>query len=127
MILLVEDDEDDQEFLKLAFQKTSAKQSLHIANNGQKALDYLYQLSEKDYPCLIVLDLNMPVLDGIKTLEALKGKPAFNNIPKVVLTTSDSDEDKARCLSNGATDYLIKPHNMKEIIKTVENMLRYCD
>lgn len=126
MILLAEDDEDDKELIKLAFEEVSAGQSLYFASNGQEALDYLIRLQEKDLPCLIVLDLNMPVLNGIQTLEALNKMPKFKNIPKIVFTTSDSDEDKIRCLSKGASDYVVKPSNLREIMKTVENMLRYC-
>ena len=125
-VLLVEDDEDDKELIKLAFEEVTAEHSLHIANNGQEALDYLMCLQEKDLPCLIVLDLNMPILNGIQTLEALNEVQKFQNIPKVIFTTSDSDEDKVRCLSKGASDYMVKPSNMKEIVKTVENMLSYC-
>ena len=126
MVLLAEDDEDDKELIKLAFEEVTTKHSLYVTNNGQEALDYLMRLQEKDLPCLIVLDLNMPVLNGIQTLEALAELPKFQNIPKVIFTTSDSDEDKVRCLSKGASDYLVKPSNMREIVKTVENMLRYC-
>ena len=126
MILLAEDDEDDKEFIKLAFEKVSTKHRLHITENGQEALNYLLPLPDTDLPCLIVLDLNMPILNGLQTLEALNEVPKFQNIPKVIFTTSDSLEDKARCLSKGATDYMVKPTNMKEIVKTVENMVRHC-
>ncbi|MGZ5219808.1 MAG: response regulator [Chitinophagaceae bacterium] len=127
MILLAEDDEDDKEFIRLAFNKASSRHRIHIADNGQQALDYLFLLSEEDLPCLIVLDLNMPVLDGLQTLDALNSKPKFKDIPKVIFTTSESDEDKRRCLSKGAADYVVKPHNMTEIVRTVQNMLTYCD
>ncbi|HYE54233.1 MAG TPA: response regulator [Chitinophagaceae bacterium] len=127
MILIAEDDEDDREFIKLAFKKAATTQSLQMASNGQEVLDCLGKLPEKEFPCLIVLDLNMPVLDGLQTLEALNEKPDFRKIPKVIFTTSGSDEDKARCLSKGASDYFVKPHNMSEIVKTVETMLRYCN
>ncbi len=125
LILLAEDDEDDQEFIKLAFQKASITYHLHIAVNGQEVLDFL--VSEKHRPCLIILDLNMPVMDGLQTLEALHKKPEFKQIPKIIFSTSDSESDKERCLSKGATDYLVKPSNMSDIIKTVERMVRHCD
>jgi CheY-like chemotaxis protein len=126
MVLLAEDDDDDKEFIKLAFEKVSAKQRLHIADNGQEALDYLLPLSENDLPCLIVLDLNMPVLNGLQTLEALNKIPKFHRIPIVILSTSDSVQDKERCLSKGAAEYLVKPSNMSDIVKTVGGMLHYC-
>ena len=127
-ILLAEDDEDDKEFISLAFKKVTSKHRLHIADNGQQAIEFLLNVDdEKGLPCLIVLDLNMPVMDGVQTLEALNQKTKFKNIPKVIFTTSDSEIDKARCLSNGATDYLVKPANMTGIMKSVETMLQYCD
>lgn len=127
LVLLAEDDQDDKELIMLAFKKLPSKYILHIADNGQEALDYLQKLSNQKLPCLIVLDLNMPVLDGYQTLKALNRKQEFRSIPKVIFTTSDSQEDRARCLSSGATDYLVKPSHMNEIVKTVETMLRYCE
>ncbi len=126
MILLAEDDEDDQEFIKMAFNKVSSTHRFHITANGQEVLDYLSHLAEDLLPCLIVLDLNMPVLNGLQTLEALKGYDKYKHIPKVIFTTSDSEEDRAKCIAKGAADYLVKPHHMREIIKTVETMIRYC-
>jgi CheY-like chemotaxis protein len=127
MILLAEDDEDDQEFIKLAFEKVSGQHKVFIADNGQEVLNFLLPLPENSLPCLIILDLNMPVLDGVQTLEALNEVPKFQKIPKVIFTTSDSVADKDRCLSRGAADYLVKPSNMTDIVKTIGNMLHYCD
>ena len=127
MVLLAEDDEDDVELIKLAFEQSSAKQRLFVASNGQEALDYLMGLQKKDFPCLIVLDLNMPVLNGLQTLEAMNEVPHFKNIPKVIFTTSDSDEDKMRCLAKGASDFVVKPSNMRQIVEKVETMLSYCN
>lgn len=126
MILLAEDDEDDQEFITLAFKKLSTEHRFHIANNGQEALNFLSGLPEKELPCLIVLDLNMPILDGYQTLHVLNTDPKYSKIPKVVFTTSDSEEDKERCLSVGATDYLVKPSNMTQIVHSVKGILQYC-
>jgi len=126
MVLVVEDDEDDQEFIALAFNKATSKHKLHITNNGQEALEYLSNLSLQHLPCLIVLDLNMPVLDGVQTLEALKKMDRYQDIPKVIFTTSDSSDDRAKCLAIGANGFVVKPHNMKEIVNTIENLLHYC-
>lgn len=127
MVLLAEDDDDDKEFIKLAFKKVSSKHQLHIADNGQEALNYLLLLPETNLPCLIVLDLNMPVLNGLQTLDAINKIPKFQNIPVVIFSTSDSFDDKIRCLSKGATEYIVKPSDMSSIVKTVDNMLRYCN
>ncbi len=126
MILLAEDDEDDQELIAIAFDKVVPKHRFHITNNGQEALEYLSALPEKSLPCLIMLDLNMPILNGFQTLDALKQDTRYQHIPKVVFTTSDSEEDKAACLARGAKDYVVKPHSMKGIVKTIESLLNYC-
>jgi DNA-binding response OmpR family regulator len=126
MILLAEDDEDDQEFITLAFKKVSAVHDFHISSNGKEIIEYLDQLPVQHLPCLIVLDLNMPVLDGVQTLEILNTMDKYDHIPKVIFTTSDSEVDKVRCMAMGASDYLVKPYNMTEIVKSVEAMLKYC-
>ena len=123
-IFLAEDDEDDQELIRIAFTKLSSKHQLEIVNNGQEMLDALE--GQSSLPCLIVLDLNMPILNGIQTLKELKANPRFAKIPKVILTTSDSEESKSKCYSYGATDYFIKPFRMTEIITTVEKIVTYC-
>ena len=126
VILLAEDDEDDKELITLALGRLSSEHTLHITDNGQQALDYLNHLPANVRPCLIVLDLNMPVLDGLQTLEALSKQPEFKNIPKIIFTTSDSAADKARCIAKGTTDYLVKPANMTGIVQSLSNMLSYC-
>ena len=127
LVLFAEDDQDDQEFIVLAFNKIKPNPRYHIASNGQEALQYLSKLPDNHLPCLIVLDLNMPVLDGVQTLEALKNQKKWDHIPRVILTTSDSARDKARCFSKGATDYLVKPNNIPELIKTIESILHHCN
>ena len=123
-IFLVEDDEDDQELIKIAFGKLSLKHQLQIVNNGQEMLDALE--GQTSLPCLIILDLNMPILNGIQTLKELKANPRFTKIPKVVFTTSDSEENKNKCYSYGAADYFIKPARMNEIVTTLEKIVSYC-
>ncbi|WP_276374631.1 response regulator [Chryseolinea sp. H1M3-3] len=123
-IFLAEDDEDDQELIRLAFTTLKLKHQLEIVNNGQEMLDALD--GQSTLPCLIILDLNMPILNGIQTLKELKENPRFTKIPKVILTTSDSEENKSKCYSYGATGYFVKPSRMTEIVTTVEKIVSYC-
>lgn len=123
-ILLAEDDEDDQELLRMAFSKVTAKHQVEIVNNGQQVLEAL--ADHNNLPCLIILDLNMPVLNGFQTLEALNSNPRFVKVPKVIFTTSDDDENKKRSITSGAVDYFVKPSNMRDFIVTAEKMLTYC-
>jgi CheY-like chemotaxis protein len=123
-ILLAEDDEDDQELIRMAFEKVTAKHNFIVVNNGQEAINMLsYQ---PNLPCLIILDLNMPVLNGIQTLKALGQDPKYQKIAKVILTTSDSDENKKMSYSNGAVDYFVKPSTLPELVATAEKILLYC-
>lgn len=126
-IFLVEDDEDDQEFISLALKRMDPQPRFFIANNGHELLQHLAGLSDQDLPCLIVLDLNMPGLNGFQTLEALNEDPKYSHIPKVIFTTSESEKDKRRCLENGARDFVVKPNSLGEVAAAIGNMLNYCN
>src|SRR5690349_7542978 len=115
-ILLAEDDEDDQELIRLAFSRVTSDHDFKIVNNGQELLEVLSH--QKDSPCMIILDLNMPVLNGIQTLKELRKQPKFRKTPIVIFTTSDNDENKRSSFSSGAADYFVKPSSMKEFVNT---------
>lgn len=123
-ILLAEDDEDDQDLIRMAFSRVDGNYDFEIVNNGQAVLDAL--TSSEKMPCLIILDLNMPKLNGLQTLIALTNDPKFQNVPKVILTTSDNDDNKRKSLSHGAADYFVKPASMKDLVATAQRMLTYC-
>ncbi len=126
MVVLAEDDEDDQEFIRDAIKKINPTQELHVANNGKELLDYVHELKDNQVPCLFVIDLNMPVMDGWQTLDELNRLPKFSGVPKVIFTTSDMEQDKKKALKNGATLYLTKPSNMTDVVKSVGKILGYC-
>jgi len=123
-ILLAEDDEDDQELIRLAFSRVTSDHDFKIVNNGQELLEVLSH--QQDSPCMIILDLNMPVLNGIQTLKELRKQPKFRKTPIVIFTTSDNDENKRSSFSSGAADYFVKPSSMKEFVNTAARMLTYC-
>ena len=77
-------------------------------------------------PCKIILDLNMPRLDGLQTLKALRNQPKYTEIPIVIFTTSDNDDNKRISYSSGAAEYFIKPSTMNEFVSTAQKMLTYC-
>ena len=110
LILLVDDDVDDRYLITRAFKDTLLPDKLQLANNGEDALEYLDGVqSDAELPGLIVLDLNMPVLDGMATLRLLKSSPRYKSIPVVIFTTSRNPEEKRKCLELGAADFIIKP------------------
>src|SRR5262249_53415183 len=99
-ILIVEDSEDDFEATKRAFAKTNLHNPITHAYSGQEALDYL-QKSENMRPGIILLDLNMPGLDGRATLEIIKRDGRLRKIPVVILTTSADERDVKSCYELG--------------------------
>ena len=111
-ILLGEDDADDQEMLKEVFTSIDAAFVLFFVNNGKEILSVLEKLKDEQLPCLIVLDYNMPGLNGADILRELGTNERYKKIPKVVWSTAVSEKFKKICLELGAVDYVIKPNNV---------------
>ena len=125
-ILLGEDDADDEELLRELFASVDAAFSLIFINNGRKLVEYLYKAPDDSLPCLIVLDYNMPELNGEEILKELQKNPRFAHIPKIIWSTSQRDSYRKRCLDAGADDYIIKPASVNELLETVRYMLSFC-
>src|ERR1700686_1480644 len=100
-ILIVEDSTDDFEATKRAFMKANLHNAIKHVFNGEDALSYL-RSDALTKPGLILLDLNMPGMDGRKTLEIIKQSPKLKKIPVVILTTSDDERDVKACYDLGA-------------------------
>ena len=122
-ILHVEDTEMDRLIVKRALEKSKLRNRLFVCEDGEQALDFLYNrgdyTSQKEYPKpdVILLDLNMPKVDGITVLKQIKSDDELKNIPVVIFTTSDRDEDIIRTFEDGVSSYLLKS---KFIHKTAE-------
>ena len=125
-ILLGEDDIDDQELLKEIFASVDDSLRLLFANTGEQVLSELNKLSDEQLPCLIVLDYNMPVLNGADILKELNNESRYAGIPRIIWSTSGSETFKNTCLELGANDYLIKPSNLKEMADIIRYMLSVC-
>jgi len=111
-ILLVEDNEGDAKLTAKALTKARILNKLHVVDDGEKAMDFLHQrgkYTEAPRPDLILLDLNLPRKDGREVLEEVKADPNLLQIPVVVLTTSQADEDIARSYNLHANSYIKKP------------------
>lgn len=113
-ILVVDDDKEDHMILLEYFSVSEIEENVLFAENGLKALEYLESTDDADLPKLIVLDLNMPLLNGSQTLLRLKQSPRLKNIPVIIYSTSESENEKRKCLGLGAIDYLVKPVTMEE-------------
>ena len=125
-ILLGEDDEDDQEMLKEVFTSIDISFVLFFVNNGKEILSALDKLKDDQMPCLIVLDYNMPGLNGADILQELGTNERYKNIPKVVWSTAESEKFRKICLELGALDYVIKPNNVVGLEEVARYMLSLC-
>lgn len=123
-ILIVEDSQDDFEATKRAFNKTNLRNPIHHKTSGQDALDYL-QMATTEKPGIILLDLNMPGLDGRKTLEIIKQQTALKKIPVVILTTSNDERDVKACYELGANTYIQKPVDFDNLIAAIRQLKEY--
>jgi two-component system, response regulator len=124
LILIVEDSHDDYEATKRAFAKTNLRNQIHRAESGEGALAFL-QAENAQKPGIILLDLNMPGLDGRKTLEIIKKTEALRNIPVVILTTSNDERDVKACYDLGANTYIQKPVDFDGLIAAIQRLKEY--
>lgn len=106
-ILLVDDDEDDAFLFRLALSEADIGREVRAARSGEEALELL--LGRRQAPSLIVLDIKMTGIDGLETLRRLRADPSFGEIPVVMLTGSDLDEDRAEAERLGCRLFLTKP------------------
>lgn len=125
-ILIVEDDEDDREILSEAVKCVNETASIAFAENGLLALDYLSRTKESaQLPCLIVLDLNMPYLDGRQTCRQIKNERSLDGIPIIVFSSSHNPNDKALFESQGV-EFISKPEDFSSLQSIVKHMLDVC-
>jgi CheY-like chemotaxis protein len=126
-IVYAEDDWDDVQFVQECFKKYDGRIELHHAPNGSEVLAVLDNLLRKNVrPCLIILDINMPLMDGRQALVKIKGRPHLNNVPVVLFTTSNSHLDKEFAQKWGA-DFITKPLRYAEVEGLAEEFVRRCD
>lgn len=117
-ILLVEDDEVDVMNVKRAFKKNNIINPLYLANNGLEALQLLESGSVKT-PLIIILDINMPKMNGIEFLQRLRANENLKSITVFVMTTSDNDKDKIEAYNLNVAGYILKPLSFEKFISTV--------
>lgn len=125
-ILLGEDDTDDQEMLKEVFISIDTSFILFFVNNGKEILSALEKLKDDQMPCLIILDYNMPGLNGADILRELNTNERYIEIPRVVWSTSSSEKFRQICMQLGAIDYVIKPTSVIDLEKVARYMLSLC-
>ena len=124
-ILLVEDDEVDVMNVKRAFEKAHISNPLFVANNGLEALEKLRSGDIPNQRRLILLDLNMPKMNGIEFLRELRKDPELCSLPVVVLTTSRMDRDKVESYRLNVAGYLIKPVTFATFCELMVTLNKY--
>jgi len=122
-ILCVDDDSDDLQLLNETLKDTHQNFEVIEAHNGRQALDLLQKLKKSgEHPSLIILDINMPILNGKETLSIIKTDEVFKSIPIVVFTTSGSESDKSFCNLYGV-EMVTKPPGFKTFKTVVHKLL----
>ena len=129
-ILLVEDDEVDVMNVQRSFKRNNVVNPLYTAGNGLEALDMLRGVNGAppampEERRIILLDLNMPKMNGIEFLRELRADPKLQKIPVVVLTTSDEDRDKVAAYEFNVAGYILKPVTLTSFIETMAALNHY--
>lgn len=130
-IHMCDDDPDDQLLVSDALLEARLGNPIDFTHNGLELLQYLRRegqfshLEEQPLPGLILLDLNMPVMDGREVLKELKKDPVLKSIPVVVLTTSKAEEDIAKSYNMGVNSFIIKPISFDSLVDMVKSMTNY--
>ena len=130
-ILLVEDNPDDVELTRIAFEQANIPNRLVVARDGAEALDYLYARGShtgrdpSQLPALVLLDLNLPKIDGREVLQAIRSDPATQPLPVVVLSTSREPDDVQSTYALHANSYIQKPLDFQQFLWAVKQVALY--
>ena len=131
-ILICDDDEDDRLLTQQALEDAHISNNLRFVEDGEQLLDYLYQRGEyagetgsAPRPGLILLDLNMPKMDGREALKVIKGDETLRDIPIVVLSTSGLDQDIVRSYQLGVNSFITKPVTFSGFVEAMNVLGRY--
>ncbi len=122
-LLLAEDDPDDRFMVLRALQRARAGLSVATVSDGIELVEYLDRLTPEALPRLLILDLNMPRMDGRQVLERMRDEPRWKTVPVVVLTTSVEPEDAQRVRTLGAAGFISKPDEFGTLIRVLARLL----
>lgn len=131
VILMAEDDPDDRLLMQEAVVEAGLDVTMCYVADGRELVDYLVQIKadrsdgQETFPDLILLDLNMPRMDGREVLEWITADDGFRDIPVVVLTTTSSPEDRSNVRILGAADFLVKPASFEDLVALVRSLPQY--
>ncbi len=121
-ILIADDDPEDRFIISDSFGELGYSDVINFAESGVDALQYLNSIKDaNNLPVLIVLDLNMPRLNGTETLRQIKNDDALKAIPVIIFSTSINEIEREQCIALGAASYLTKPNNYKESLQIAKH------
>ncbi len=127
-LLIVDDNEDDIVLAREALASARRFTVVHVARNGVEAMAYLRQEPPHENgrrPDLVLLDINMPQLNGFETLQAIKADPALRALPVIMLTTSDREDDITRAYDYGSSTYVRKPLDFADFVEAMMRLEAY--
>lgn len=123
-LMVIEDDQVDVMTIKRALKEIHVSNPVVHLENGEEALQYLRDPS-KDKPCIILLDLNMPIMNGTEFLEVIKHDNELRRFPVIVLTTSEEQQDKLNSFNLGVAGYMAKPVDYKQFVEVMRSIDLY--
>jgi CheY-like chemotaxis protein len=130
-ILMADDDADDRQLTREAFQESHLVNDLRFVEDGEELLDYLHRRGKytdpasAPWPAILLLDLNMPRKDGREALQELKRDPRFRGIRVVIMTTSKAEEDVIRSYNLSAASYITKPVTFERLVEVIRALGKY--
>jgi CheY-like chemotaxis protein len=129
-ILMVDDDHNDVTLMINALREAHFGNEIIVAEDGEEALDFLYKRGkfaeyQGDLPVFILLDIKMPLLNGIEVLKLIRKDRSFDKIPVIMMTSSRDTRDLEECYENGANSFVVKPVNISDFIDVVKKVGQY--
>ena len=121
-VLLIEDNASDAELTIRELKKHKMANNLVHLKNGEEALDFIFGTGEQSSPKVVLLDIQMPKVNGIEVLQKIKSDPRTRLVPVVMLTSSKEDPDIQKCYELGANSYIVKPVNFESFAQAIKNL-----
>ncbi len=130
IILMADDDQDDRMLMKEALEENKFPHSFHFVTDGAELLDYLYKRGRFGFeqtfrPNLILLDLNMPKIDGLEVLAYIKADAGLKKIPVIIFTTSVAEQDIIKAYDLGVNSFICKPSGFDKLVEVVREIGNY--
>ena len=129
-ILLVDDSANDVTLIKAGLREAHFGNEIIVAEDGEEALDFLYKRGKfegytDDKPIFILLDIKLPLMNGIEVLKVIRADLSFNNVPIIMLTSSRDTNDLQDCYDSGANSFVVKPVNINDFMEVVKDVGQY--